>query len=532
MTGAGAGAGGCKNELVARGGSGGAVPLSRAPVGGSASPAPTPLPQPAPSPAPAALPPPALPPPASHRQNGAHIPAVEGHAGTQIPARPVGAAGAKTPERPAAGKLQAGARATADSPTPAPPAPPAPSPLFPSHAAYQAHAALPDYRHTNHEARTEAAETAATAAPAPLDLHSHHHAASRPPHVSEPVAAAHPSLAGRAQQHSTPHPVLPGHDVRNAPNAPGPVSFSPHVAPSHPGLVAPPSSLPNQSSAGRPLSPNSQSSRSYPTSSIGSSHVISSISPSVHSHPVPYQNSSLHKHSVHPYSARPPRSSPFSVSNHIANHLPPTTNIQTSTASLVHPMGAQPTSLSMHLPTLNPGPPSHTSSLSAGPPPPSLPASHSTSLPNFSHSHKHPGLSLPPHHSSISGSILNPAHVSSNHMDSVPPSSAASATLVATTSAPGGLSLMPSAVESRLTTPHDASLPIKTESVTTSGTFIPNGYPLPPSAYAGNAYPSLYAPYATTLQHAPYLPPAAASPRNSTDTVSFVFVSYYCNIEE
>jgi len=59
----------------------------------------------------------------------------------------------------------------------------------------------------------------------------------------------------------------------------------------------------------------------------------------------------------------------------------------------------------------------------------------------------------------------------------------------------------------------------------------PNTYaPLPLAAYPNShphpAYPPLYAPYSSTLQHSPYLPPAAVSPLPSprNDTVIDVFV--------
>lgn len=408
----GAGAGGGKNELVARGGSGGALALSRAPVGGSASPAPAPLPQPAPSPAPAALPPPALPTPQfrpDNRQNGAHIPAVEGHAGTQIPARPVGAAG--QPERPA---TKTGARATADSPTPAPPAP---SPLFPS---YPAHATLPDYRHTNHEARIKQES-------APLNLHH-----------------------------------------RTVPATQTPVS-----------VVS--TNLPNQPV--RPLSPNPQSSRSYPTPMIGSSHnITTSLNSGLHNHTMHYQNSNLQKHSSQPvYTSRPSHLAPFSVTNHLVTA---TTNGHTSTLSPAS-VSSQSILNHMHLPSTvisTTSVPTLTSSHNGPPAVPSHPGLVS-SLPNFSHSHKVPGVGLSQHLSSLP----TVQHATSNHME-----------ISSASNVPSGAPAVVNIADSQP----------RSESAVT------NGYP-PPTAYSGAAYPPLYAPYATSLQHTPYLPPAAASPRNS-----------------
>lgn len=117
-----------------------------------------------------------------------------------------------------------------------------------------------------------------------------------------------------------------------------------------------------------------------------------------------------------------------------------------------------------------------------------------TALPTYTPSVKLPGLSLPPHPNSIAASPMHP-----------PSSAPAVVTAV---------SASPQAVTSA------AELPSRIASPAVSA---PNGYP-PPAAYAGAAYPPLYAPYATTLQHSPYLPPAAASPRNSADTVSSTFL--------
>ncbi|XP_047030565.1 fibrosin-1-like protein isoform X4 [Helicoverpa zea] len=543
VAGAAATAGGAKNELVARGGSGGALALSRAPVGGSASPAPAPLPQPAPSPAPAALPPPALPPPpfradTPHRPNGAHIPALDGHAATQIPARPVGAAGPDTPERPASNsKLQPGARASADSPTPAPPAPPAPSPLFPSHTAYQsqsqshAAAALPDFRHTNHETRTEPPEQP----PAPLDLHTHHtaHHTPRPPHLApSPAQAPHPSLQSRVP-HSQAHPVMPGHDVRNQPVAAQthpsvPTSFSNRVN-GVPQSVAPhstpssiPSCLPSQTLTGRSVSPAAPTSRPYPTPSIGSSHVNSSISSSIHGHSIAYQSqSSLQKHSVQPvYANRPSHLAPFSISNHISS-----SHIQSSSANqppipphMSHPMNSHSaTSLSSHLPVVNP------SSLSTSTPnhivPPSTLASiTSTTMSSFTPSLKsHPGVNLPPQPTSVATPVSS--HLPSSHVDSLPTSSCTPTNLtpVLTNTSSNNHPLVPPVVDSRQPPISSCELPARTESPIVSSTLASNSYP-PPAVYSGSSYPALYTPYAATMQHSPYLPPAAASPRNSADT--------------
>lgn len=542
MTGAAATGGGAKNELVARGGSGGALALSRAPVGGSASPAPAPLPQPAPSPAPAALPPPALPPPpfradTPHRPNGAHIPALDGHAATQIPARPVGAAGADTPERPASNsKLQPGARASADSPTPAPPAPPAPSPLFPTHTAYQSQsqshsgAALPDYRHTNHETRTEQMEQP----PAPLDLHTHHtaHHTPRPPHIApSPAQTPHPSLQSRVP-HSQAHPVMPGHDVRNTPLAAQthpsvPTSFSnrvngvsqsvtPHSTPS-----SIPSCLPSQTLTGRSLSPAAPTSRPYPTPSIGSSHVNSSISSSIHGHSIPYQSqSSLQKHSVQSvYASRPSHLAPFSISNHISSsHIQSSTANQPPVPHINHPMNSHSvTSLSSHLPVNNPSSLVTSTPNHIGPPSTLAPIT-STTMSSFTPSLKsHSGVIIPQQSTSMATPVSS--HMPSNNVDSLPTSSC-TPTNVTPTSSSGNTShpLALPVVDSRQAPISSSELPARTESPIVSSTLASNSYP-PPAVYSGSSYPPLYAPYATTLQHSPYLPPAAASPRNSADAV-------------
>ncbi|XP_060803106.1 autism susceptibility gene 2 protein isoform X2 [Amyelois transitella] len=524
----GAGGGGGKNELVARGGSGGALALSRAPVGGSASPAPAPLPQPAPSPAPAALPPPALPPPpfradTPHRPNGAHIPTLDGHAATQIPARPVGAAGPDTPERPASNnnKLQPGARAAADSPTPAPPAPPAPSPLFPSHTAYQSHAAaaLPDYRHTNHETRTEPAEPP----PAPLDLHAHH--APRPPAaLPATTQASLPSLTSRVP-HSQPHPVMPGHDVRNVPpSAPAhpsvPTSFPnrvngvPPSAPPHSSAPAIPSCLPSQTGA-RPPSPAAPTSRPYPTPSIGSSHVNSSVSSSIHNHPnpIPYQNQqSLQKHSVQSvYTNRPSHLAPFSVSNHIAsNHMQISSANQPTPTHMSHPINSHSIlNHSNHLP-IPPNPLISSTPNHIGPPL-SL-ASTTSTISSYTSTLKHPGLSLPPH------PPLGPPislHPPINHVESSPATSLAPA-IIPPVSSGSSHSLAPPVVDSRQPIVSSAELPVRSEVPAINAALSSNGFP-PPAPYSSTAYP-LYAPYASSLHHSPYLPPAAASPRNTADT--------------
>lgn len=537
------GGGGGKNELVARGGSGGALALSRAPVGGSASPAPAPLPQPAPSPAPAALPPPALPPPhfradTPHRPNGAHIPAIDGHAATQIPARPVGAAGPDTPERPASNnKLQPGARAAADSPTPAPPAPPAPSPLFPSHTAYQAHAAaaLPDYRHTNHETRTEQPSTEQPHAP--LDLHAHH-AAPRPPHMGSPATpASHPSLPTRVP-HTQAHPVMPGHDVRNASPASQtlpsvPTSFPnrivsnglPQNISSQLPTASTPSSLPSQTQSGRSMSP-STASRPYPTPTIASSHVNSSINSSIHSHSIPYQGqSSLQKHSVQPvYASRPSHHTAFSVANHIsANHLPSSTSNPVTATQFSHPLISH--SIMSHqnniqMSSTNPlatSTPNHISS-------PLISSATTTStMSNFTPSLKHSGLSVPPHPAQLAPVVS--LHQPMNHID---PSTSNAPAIITSSSSSSNIShpLAPPIVDSRQL-PVANEVPSRSENFAISSAIATNGYP-PPAVYTGNSYPTLYAPYAPTLQHSPYLPPSAASPRNSADTVSIIIISISC----
>lgn len=531
--GGGGGAGGGKNELVARGGSGGALALSRAPVGGSASPAPAPLPQPAPSPAPAALPPPALPPPpfradTPNRSNGAHIPTLDGHAATQVPARPVGAAGPDTPERPANNnnKLQPGSRAAADSPTPAPPAPPAPSPLFPSHTAYQsqsqshAAAALPDYRHTNHETRTEPSPQP----PAPLDLHAHQ-APPRPPHHTPATTQASQTSLPSRLTHSQPHPVMPGHDVRNPPAAAPvhpssvptsfpnrvngvPSSVTPHSTPSTNS-----SCLPSQTNAGRPVSPAAPVSRTYPAPSLGSSHVNSNLSSSIHGHSIPYQSqSSLQKNTGVPvYPSRPSHLTPFSVANHIsASQIPMSTASQSTVSNMGHPINSH--SISSHLSVSNPNllptstPPNYINSVS------SLASTTTSTISSFTTSLKHPGLSMPTQHpSSIAPSI------SLQHIDHSSISSSPAVVTSATTTI--SHALPPPVVDSRQAPISSNELPIRTESPAISSTLSSNGYP-PPPVYSGASYPPLYAPYAPTLQHSPYLPPSAASPRNTADTVS------------
>lgn len=534
--------GGAKNELVARGGSGGALALSRAPVGGSASPAPAPLPQPAPSPAPAALPPPALPPPpfradTPHRPNSAHIPALDGHAVTQIPARPVGAAGPDTPERPASNsKLQPGARASADSPTPAPPAPQAPSPLFPSHTAYQSQsqshsaAALPDYRHTNHETRTEPPEQP----PAPLDLHTHHGAHHTPrPHVAPSAAQVpHTSLPSRIS-HAPAHPMMAGHDVRNpslaAQTHPSvPTSFSNRVSgvpqsvppPTTPSTI--PSCLPSQTLTGRSVSPAAPISRPYPTPSIGSSHVNSSLSSSIHGHSIAYQSqSSLQKHSVQPvYANRPSHLTPFSISNHIS-HIQSSTTNQASATHITHPPSSHSvTNLSSHLPI-------HTSSSLATSVPNhivpslSLVSTASTTMSSYTPSLKpHPGLNTPLQPASVVPPVSS--HLTGN-LEQLPTSSCPPTSIMSvTTNSSSTHPLAPPVVDSRQLPMSSSELPSRTESPSVTSTLASNGYP-PPAVYSGSSYPPLYAPYATTLQHSPYLPPAAASPRNSADTVSILY---------
>ncbi|CAK1556328.1 unnamed protein product [Leptosia nina] len=509
----GAGGGGGKSELVARGGSGGALALSRAPVGGSASPAPAPLPQPAPSPAPAALPPPALPPPpfradTPHRPNGAHIPAIDGQAATQIPARPVGAAGPDTPERPASNnKLQPGARAAADSPTPAPPAPPAPSPLFPSHTAYQAHAAaLPDFRLTNHETRTE--PPAAEQAHAPLDLHAHH-SSPRPPQVA-PTAnqPVHPSLPNRAP-HPQPHTVVPGHEVRSIPAAqphpPVPTSYPSRVAPNVPQNNVPQMPMPTttgsnclpsqvQAPAPRSASP-AASSRPYPTPIIGSSHGNSSISSNIH-HAIPGYPSqaNLQKHSV-PYAGRPSHLAPFSVANHISSSHLPSTKAPTPT-HLSHPINSHSIlNHTSHIPmTAHPlaSTPSHVGQ------PLFSTATATSTISSLTPSMKPQSLLPPP---------MTPSHPT--HMDTSPVTSAPA---IITSSSSNHLP--PPVVDTRSTV---AEMQSRSDSVAVvSSSLAPNGYPT--TGVYSNAYPTLYAPYAPTLQHSPYLPPSAASPRNTADT--------------
>lgn len=527
--GAGGGCGAGKNELVARGGSGGALALSRAPVGGSASPAPAPLPQPAPSPAPAALPPPALPPPpfradTPHRPNGAHIPTLDGHAATQIPARPVGAAGPDTPERPASNnnKLQPCARTSTDSPTPAPPAPPAPSPLFPSHTAYQsqshAAAALPDYRHTNHETRTDSQDSQAQA---PLDLQAHH--APRPPHIASiATQPSHPNLSSRIP-HSQPYPVIPGHEVRNPPtgaqtNTPVPTSYpnrisgvSQSVTPLSMTTTNTNNCLPSQTLPTRPASPATPHSRPYHVPSIGSSHVSSSLSSSIHS--MPYQNQpSLQKHSVQPvFASRPSHLAPFSVANHISssNVQQPVSNLTTAT-HMSHPINSH--SITNHIPVSNTGLlPTSTPSHSMAQPMSITPTS--SSIPNYS-SLRHHGLSLPQH---ISPIIPTSAPIAMNHIDSLSTTSTSHPVVTPVTTTSGHLPLP--VIDSRQAPIPSTELPSRSESASISSSIPMNGYP-PPAIYSGGTYPPLYAPYATSLQHSPYLPPTAASPRNSADTVS------------
>lgn len=541
------GAGG-KNELVARGGSGGALALSRAPVGGSASPAPAPLPQPAPSPAPAALPPPALPPPpfrgdTPHRSNGAHIPALDGHAATQIPARPVSAAGPDTPERPASNnnKLQPCARASAESPTPAPPAPPAPSPLFPSHTAYQsqshAASALPDYRLTNHETRTEPQKQPS---PAPLDLHAHH--IPRPPHIASTTTQSPlPSLPSRVLN-TQPHPVMPGHDVRNLQNTtqahpPVPTSLTsragvvPLSIASLSTTTTNTSCLPSHTSSGRPISPAAPVSRPFSTSSIGSSHVNSIMNTNTHGHPIPYQNqSSLQKHSVHPVYASRPSHLPFSVANHISSSQMQSSAMNQATVTHVsHPInshsitnhtnltGSNSTSLSTSLPNHNIN--NIGSSLALPSSTPSTISSYSTP------SLKHPGLSVPQLATPLG--IPVSVHTSTvNQMETSALTTAAPSLIPVITTTSNHL-VGPLVSDSRPTPMSTNELSSRSDCAIVSSNLTSNGYPPPAAIFSGAAYPPLYAPYATTLQHSPYLPPAAASPRNSTDTVSVLISVTY-----
>lgn len=428
----GAAGGGAKNELVARGGSGGALALSRAPVGGSASPAPAPLPQPAPSPAPAALPPPALPPPTfradtPHRSTAANIPALDGQAATPLPpARPIAP---EAPERPATTKVPTGARAAAESPTPAPPAP---SPLFPSHPAYQAHAALPDYRHTNHETRTAPAQEPAAAA-APLDLH---HAPRPPPPPAVSAATSLPSQPQAATVPSSPRPYT------------------------HP--------------------------------QIGSSHITSNLSSSVH----PYHSqTNLQKHSAQSLYGRPSHLAPFSVSNHVPNHLPnhvpPQPTSQSGASHLNHTVNSH--SIINHSNHNPSNPSSISSSISNHHPLPSTGTTNTMSRDKHSaQPHLPPPTSL---HSAI------------GHLD--PPQST-------------GVPKMPTPPVSSAHGEISRHLATNSEvppvaSVATS--IACNGYP-PPAPYPPAMYPPLYAPYAPTLQNNPYLPPTAAAPRTTVDTVS------------
>lgn len=518
MAGVGCGGGG-KNELVARGGSGGALALSRAPVGGSASPAPAPLPQPAPSPAPAALPPPALPPPpfradTPHRPNGAHIPAIEGHAATQIPAKPVGAAGGpETPERPATNnnRLQPGARAAADSPTPAPPAPPAPSPLFPTHTAYQsqsqthAAAALPDYRHTNHETRTEPPPEPG----APLDLHAHH--SPRPPVQHARALPPHAATAGAELR----HPAAPTPAQASVPTSfPSRVPGAPPVAAPHSTPSSIPTCLPSQPLASLPHSPAASVSRtSYPPPAFGSSHVNSSTSSSIHGHTIasPYQSqASSQKHSVQSvYTSRPSHLAPFSVASHLSSSHAPTTTASQPLAHPSHPLGHSITShATSHRPSSNPSVlPSSTPTLPPIPnhlglPPPA--AITAGTVPSFTTNLKHPvASSLAP-----SAPSLIPSHTETSSAQA--PSSAPAIV----TSAASGVAhpTVPATVP-------ELSARTDSPAVVSSG-LTSSGFP-PPAVYSGAAYPPLYAPYATTLHHTNYLPPAAASPRNITDTVIY-----------
>ncbi|XP_028171274.1 proline-rich protein 36-like isoform X3 [Ostrinia furnacalis] len=475
-----------------------------------------------------ALPPPPFRADTPLRPNGAHIPAIDGQAATQIPARPVGAAGPDTPERPASNnKLQPGARAAADSPTPAPPAPPAPSPLFPSHSAYQSHAAaaMPDYRLTNHETRTGPPEQP----PAPLDLIAHH-AARPPPGAPASAQAAHPSLQSRVP-HSQPHPLMPGHDVRNAATAAPahtsvPTSYSnrvngvPQSVPPH-SLSTPPSNtscLPIQSMPGRAISPAAPTSRPYPTPSIGSSHINTSMSSNIHGHPMPYQSQpSLQKHSVQSaYTNRPPHLAPFSVASHLtSSHIQSSTSSQTTVAQISHPLSSHSIlNHTSHLSMSNSSPLMATSTPNHIGPPLSLSSTTST-ISSYTTSLKHPGLSMPPH----AAPLAPPAsiHTPINHVETTPAVSIAPAIIPPVSSSSNSThTLAPPVVDSRQPVVSSSELPSRTESPAVSSTLASNGFP-PPVVYSGTTYPPLYAPYATTLQHSPYLPPAAASPRN-TDT--------------
>lgn len=319
---------------------------------------------------------------------------------------------------------------------------------------------------------------------------------------------------------------MPGHDVRNAPagtpphpsvptSFPSRVNGAPPLAAPHPTPSSTPSCLPSgQALAARPLSPAAPSSRPYPTPSIGSSHMNSSLSSSIHSHSITYQSqSSLQKHSVQSvYTSRPPHLAPFSVPNHISsNHVQTSLANQPTATHLSHPINSHSIVNQMnHLPMSNSNSLTTSTPNHIGPPL-SLPPTTTSTLSSFTPNLKHPGLSLPSLSTPSIPSVTlhQPQH---NHVDS-PPTSTAPAVVTSNSSN----SLAPPVIDSRQ--PALSETPARSEVSIVSSTLTSNGFP-PPAVYSGATFPPLYAPYATTLQHSPYLPPAAASPRNIADTVS------------
>lgn len=141
-------------------------------------------------------------------------------------------------------------------------------------------------------------------------------------------------------------------------------------------------------------------------------------------------------------------------------------------------------------------------------------ATTTSTMSNFTPSLKHPGLSLPPHPAPLTSVSL---HQPMNHMDPIITSNAPVVpTPASSTSSVTSHPLAPPIVDSRQMT---NEVPVRSESLAVVSSMASNGYP-PPAVYTGSSYPTLYAPYAPTLQHSPYLPPSAASPRNTGDTVS------------
>lgn len=143
-------------------------------------------------------------------------------------------------------------------------------------------------------------------------------------------------------------------------------------------------------------------------------------------------------------------------------------------------------------------------------------ATTTSTMSSFTPSLKHPGLSLPPHSASLTSVSL---HQPVSHMETTISSNAPVVlTPASSTSSVTSHPLAPPIIDSRQVT---NEIPVRSESIAVVSSMASNGYP-PPAVYTGSSYPTLYAPYAPTLQHSPYLPPSAASPRNTADAVSIL----------